>query len=241
MMAPDYQLRLTDIQPIEEIYRSEKRQSPTAPLPEPLPPPHEMRVVDVTDPDQVSAACEGMDAIINCTVIRDDLVQAFRVNTLGAYNIARAAVQHGIRRLVQTGPQLVTLSERAGYWSDYDVPGDAPPRPANHLYGHTKYLGQEILRVFAENHALEVPVLLFCIFLNPEEDQRSWLHPFSVSWNDAAHAIRRAVEMPWRVAPYQGMNVLADLPQRQFSNERARDLLGWEPRDTLEQFWTRGE
>src|SRR5207248_4615336 len=40
MIAPHYQLRLTDIEPIEEIYRTGKRQSPTAPLPEPLPPPH---------------------------------------------------------------------------------------------------------------------------------------------------------------------------------------------------------
>jgi nucleoside-diphosphate-sugar epimerase len=237
IMAPDYQLRLTDLQPIDEIHRAGKRQSPTAPLPEPLPPPHEMRVVDVTDPDEVNAACEAMEAIINCTVMRYDPVQAFRVNTLGAYNIARAAVKHGIRRVVQTGPQLATLSERAGYWSDYDVPGDAPPRPANHLYGHTKYLGQEILRVFAEYHGLEVPVLLFCMFVNPEEDQRDGVHPFSVSWNDAAYAIRRAVEVPWAAASYQVMNVLADLPHGLFSNQRARDLLGWAPQDTLERFW----
>jgi len=235
-MAPDYLLRLTDIESIEEIHRTDRRQSPGAPLPEPLSPPHEMQQVDVTDPEQVNEACRGMDAIINCSVIREDPVQAFRVNMLGAYNIARAAVEHGIRRVVQTGPQLVALSQHGGYWSDYDVPGDAPPRAANHLYGHSKYLGQEILRVFAEEHDLEVPVLLFCIFVDPKVE-RYPIHPFTVSWDDAARALRCAVEVEAFPSPYEVMNVLADLPHRVFSNERARRLLGWEPRDTLEYGW----
>jgi nucleoside-diphosphate-sugar epimerase len=238
-LAPNYVLRLADIRSIEAIHAAGQRQSPNAPLPEPLPPPHEMRIVDVTDLRQTVEAAEGMDAIINCTVIRPDPVEAFRVNTLGAYNIARAAVRHGIRRVVQTGPQMVALASAQGYWWDYDVPGNAPPRPADHLYGHSKYLGQEILRVFADCYDLEVPVLLFCIFVNPERDDPArGLNPFSVSWEDAAIALRRALEVEWFPSPFEVMNVLADLPHGKFSNERAKQVLGWQPRDSLQRFWS---
>jgi nucleoside-diphosphate-sugar epimerase len=183
-----------------------------------------------------------MDAILNCTVIRHDPVEAFRVNTLGAYNIARAAVAHGIRRVVQTGPQLVTLAGGTGYWADYDVPGDAPPRAGDHLYGHSKYLGQEILRVFADHYGLEVPVLLFCIFIDPEREAPGReLNPFTVSWEDAAHALRRALEVAAFPSPYEVMNVNADLPHGRVTNERAKRLLGWAPRHRLERFWTRAE
>src|SRR5438105_1901928 len=51
-----YTLRLTDVRPIAEIAADGKPQSPGAPLPEALPPPHECRVVDVSDYAQVLEA-----------------------------------------------------------------------------------------------------------------------------------------------------------------------------------------
>src|SRR6185312_16292806 len=144
----------------------------------------------VTKPDDVLAACKDMDAVINCSVIRVHPVNAFRVNTLGAYNIARAAAALGIRRVIQTGPQLICLHGDGDYSSDYDIPADAPPRPGRHLYGHSKYLGQEILRVFADYYDLEVPVLLFSnLFALGQGDMHS-LYPFSISWPDTGRAIR---------------------------------------------------
>ena len=44
-----------------------------------------------------------MDSLINCTVLRDSLVPAFRVNLVGAYNVMKAAVECGIRRVIHTG------------------------------------------------------------------------------------------------------------------------------------------
>jgi hypothetical protein len=35
------------------------------------------------------------------------------------------------------------------------------------LYGHTKYLGPEVVRLFAERYDLEVPALLFSVFVDP--------------------------------------------------------------------------
>ena len=235
-LASSYTLRLTDARPIEEIAREAKPQSPGAPLPVPLGPPHERRVVDVRNAEEVGAACAGMDAVLNCTVVRPDPVDAFLVNMLGAYHVVRAAVAHGIRRVVQTGPQQVTMDPRVGYWDDYDLPGDVPARPGRSLYAHSKYLGQEICRVFAEYHGLEVPTLLYTQFVAPEVTE--YLHWFAVSWQDSARAIRRALEVPALPAPFEVMNICADLPHGRVSPERARAVLGWEPRDAMERLWT---
>ncbi|MGH2371784.1 MAG: NAD-dependent epimerase/dehydratase family protein, partial [Chloroflexota bacterium] len=234
-----YRLRLTDLRPIAEIVTDGKPQSVGAPLPEVLGPPHEMVEVDVTNLDQVLRACEGMDAIINCTVIRPHPVNAFLVNFLGAYNVMRAAVAHKIRRVVHTGPQLVTNERPSGFWWDFDVPDNAPPRPGTWLYGHTKYLGQETVRLFAETYDLQVPVLLYSIFANPETAKRrdGGVFAMTISWDDAGHAMRRALETPELPSPYEHFHILADLPHGKYSNAKARRLLGWQPRDSLAGLW----
>ena len=230
-----YTLRLTDLRPLEDIAREAKPQSEYAPLPVPLDTPHESRVVDVRNYAEVEAACEGMDAIVNCTVVRHDAEDAFHVNTWGAYNIARAAVKHNIRRLVHTGPQMVALTHEVGYWGDEEVPGNAPPRVGTHLYGHSKFLGQEILRVFAEFYGLEVPVLLYNIFVAP--DKPFGMDHFAVSWRDSSRALCAALTVPSLPRPYELMNISADLPQGRFLTSRAEELLGWKPLDDLHQNW----
>jgi hypothetical protein len=51
--------------------------------------------------------------------------------------------------VVHTGPQLMTNvmpnDRPGGYWSDFRLSDDAPPRPGAWLYGHTKYPGQEVV------------------------------------------------------------------------------------------------
>ncbi len=56
----------------------------------------------------------------------------------------------------------------------------------------------------------------------------------SVSWADAARAIRLALEAPFPPR-LEVMHVLADLPHGQFTNEKVKRLLGWKPRDGLER------
>ncbi len=235
MLKAAYTLRLTDLRPLEDIAREAKPQSEYAPLPVPLGLPHENRVVDVRNYDEVDAACEGMDAIVNCTVVRHDPEDAFHVNTWGAYNIARAAAKHQIRRVAHTGPQMVALTHETGYWGDEEVPGNAPPRVGTHLYGHSKFLGQEILRAFAEFYGLEVPVLLYNIFVAP--DKPFGMDQFAVSWRDSSRALCAALNVASLPRPYEIMNISADLPHGRFLPTRAEELLGWKPLDDLHQNW----
>jgi len=237
----DHVLRLCDVRPLEAIIGEGKPQSPDAPLPRVLDAPHETQVVDVTDPEQVLAAARGMDAIINCTVVRADPVEAFLVNMLGAYNVMRAAVACGIRRVVHTGPLQVSLAYPAGYWHDFGLADDVPARPGSGLYFVTKFLGQEICRIFAEEHDLEAPTLLFSSFVDPASPppEPMGVYPFSVSWEDAAAAMRQALRAPTFPRPFEVFHILADLPHGKYRNDKAKQLLMWQPRDRLASHWRR--
>ncbi|MAG35389.1 MAG: hypothetical protein CL878_03965 [Dehalococcoidia bacterium] len=239
LLAETYTLRLTDLRPLADIVAEGKPRTAWSPLPTLPDPPHETREVDITDYGQVLAACEGMDAIVNCTVNRTNPVEAFRVNCLGAYNVMQAAVAQGIRRVVHTGPQMVTSSQGAGYSWDYDVGPDVPPRPGSWLYAHTKYLGHEAIRVFAEAYRLEVPTLYFTGFVHSVKPRRrpDRVGAFTVLWEDAGVAIRRALEVPSLPRPFEVFFISADLPHGKYSNEKAKRLLGWQPRDSLAHLW----
>ena len=235
LLADRYRLRLTDVRPLADIRATGyPHQPPGSPLPTTPLPPHEEMHCDVADPHAVDAACEGMDAIVNCSVVRYT-DRDFAVNTAGCWNIAQSAVRHRIRRVVQTGPQLTGLDPVVGYHFEDEVPGNAPPRPGASMYGHSKFLGNEILRVFAENHGLEVPVLVFNGFATKESRGRN---PFQTTFEDSAEAIRLALEVPALPSPWEFITVCNDLPQGRFSAQRATELLGWKASDDLQDTWS---
>jgi nucleoside-diphosphate-sugar epimerase len=207
-----------------------------------LGPPHEWQSADVTNAAQVLDACAGMDAIVDCTVVRQEPAGAFRVNALGPYNVMRAAVAHGIRRVVHTGPFQVGRHGGAGLDWETLVVDDAPPRPGGKLdaYLHSKLLGQEVCRIFAEAHGLEVPALLFYRMIDPAPGLSLAHAPFIVSWADAARAVRAALETPALPSPFERFHINADLPHGIFPNDKAKRLLGWQPRDDLRSFWQAG-
>lgn len=237
-----YTLRCTDAMPLDQIVGEERRQSEKAPLPELLSAPHERTVVDVTDYEQVRAACEGMDAVINLTVLRHVLDKAFAVNTVGAYNVAKAAADAGVKRLIHTGPFHTKMGHSADFWHDHQVQDDVPLHPGDDLYALSKYLGGHITRVFAEERGLDVMTYLFCGFRprHIEPSQRgNGVGPFSVSWEDAGESFLyglRAGEMP---TPYEVFFIAAATPDRKYRVDKAKRLLGWEARDNFEELYLR--
>ena len=143
----EHELRVTDIRPPAEKTR------------------HEFIRVDVSSLDQVRKAAEGMDAILNLSVLRPDRKLAFDVNTRGCYNMMVAAVEHKIKRVINTGPHLVVSGPPSERY-DFGVGPDQPPQPGTHLYGLSKSLGQEICRVFAQHHDIYVQEYLFFSLLD---------------------------------------------------------------------------
>lgn len=234
LLRDRFEVRLTDLRTMAEVKATGYgHQPPGSPLPETPEAPHEEMLCDVTDPEQVLRACEGMDAIVNCSVIRyTDRDHA--VNTIGCWNIAKAAAAHRIRRIVQTGPQLTHLDPLVGYHADYDSPGNAPPRPGRNLYGHTKFLGNDILRAFAHWHDLEVPVLVFNGFVTAQSRGEN---VFETTFEESADAIVKALDAPGFPSPWEMITVNNDLPYGRNSAQRAWELLGWKTSQFLEDTW----
>ena len=218
-LEPYHQLRITDIKPIETE--------------------HDSMHVDVGSLDEVMNAAEGMEAIINCSVLREDRQLAFDVNTRGCYNTMRAAVEHGIRRVINTGPHF-TIAGSSYTDYDYEINPDIPPQPGTLLYSISKGLGQEICKVFTENYDIYVLCFLFLAFhAHDVEGEGTDIIPFSVSWRDAAEVFQLGLEVDLAKLPSrcEVFNIFTDLPHQQFSNEKTKRILGFTPRDNFEKRW----
>ena len=238
-----YRLRVTDLRPMEEVAVSPP-QSARAPIPEVLAAPHENRVVDITDYDQVLAACQGMDAAIDLSVLRPHPVLAFHVNMIGAYNVAKACAACGVKRLIHTGPFHTSLNFNADYWHDFQLYDGIQLHPGDDLYALTKYLGGHITRVFAEREGLEVLTFIFTSF-RPREvlpEERGWgLHPYTTSWEDTGASLLYGLRAPDMPSPYEDFFICSWLPHDKYRPEKAKRLLGWEARDTFAELYTRAD
>jgi hypothetical protein len=227
-LAARHRLRITDVQPPpQEITQAYDE--------------HEFRQVDVTDQDQVLRAAEGMDAIVNLSVVRREPRLAFRVNTLGCYHVMQAARQHRIRRVINTGPHF-TVAGPTYEGVDFAIPADVPPHPGTGLYPLSKSLGHEICRNLAEAYDIYVQEYLF-YSLRDTDALRPGAGgvPFVVSWHDAAQAFRLGLEIDLAALPsrFEVFFILGDVPHGQFRNDKAKRLLGFRPRDDVSVLWRR--
>ena len=195
--------------------------------------------VDVRDYAQVLEAARGCDAIMNFTVVRDDPVDSFQVNTIGAWNVMRAAVELGIRRIVHSGPQAV----RSCYDTDFGV-DDAPAAPGTGHYGITKWLGAEICRVFSQKHDMQTVYFVFN-GLGPAPTapigKPTETPPFVVVWEDLQHACRLALEVRSLPGNFQLFNMLSFTGPGKYNTDKARRLLGFDPTGDWDEFYRRRE
>lgn len=190
--------------------------------------------VDVRSYDQVLEAARGVDAIANFTVVRGDPDDSFAVNTIGAWNVVRAAVELGIGRIVHTGPQSV----RPAYEHEFGL-DEAPGAPGSGYYGVTKWLGREICRLWAEARGLQIISFVFSgLGPAPEEPAVGEDAPFfRVVWPDLQQACRLALEIDSVPDGFQEFNLFSYTGHDKLSYDRARRILGFEPiRDWDEYF-----
>ena len=228
-LAPHHHLWITDIQPPPAGFKEQYLD-------------HEFMDVDVTSADQMMRAAEGVDAIINLSVVRRDPTLAFRVNMLGCHNMMQAAVRHGIRRVINTGPHFTIAGpDYEGF--DHSINPDVPPHAGTNLYALSKSLGQEVCRVFTQRHDIYVQDYLFYNFRDADKLKRgAGGVPFIVSWADAAELFRLGLEIELSKLPSRCeiFFILGDNPQGKFTNDKAKRILGFSPRDDMNVLWRKG-
>lgn len=210
---------------------------------------HEYRKVDASDLRQVVRAAEGVECIVNLSVLRHDRKLAWDVSTRGNYNMMAAAVEHGVRRVINTGPHFQLAGPQYEAW-DFGLNPDMPPQPGTRLYAISKAMGQEICRVFADRHDLYVMTLLYYnmklpgSLAAPLETQVTYhndMTPYSLAWTDCGEAVRCAVEVELSRLPSrcETFFTFSDIPHDKFRNDKLQRLLGFRPRYHLEAMWNK--
>jgi dTDP-4-dehydrorhamnose reductase len=215
-LEADYDLRLADVKP----------------HPEGTP----IEIVDVRSYEAVHEAARGMDAIANFTVVRGDPVLSFQVNTQGAWHVMKAAAAHGIRKVIQTGPQGV----RHAYEPEFDIV-DPPPVPDSGYYGCTKFLGAQICRIFARTYHIHTPYFVFAgLGASPKEPVLGKdFEVMRIFWEDLQHACRLALEIDAIPDYFQEFNMHSFDGHHKYRLEKAQRMLGYEPTQPWATYYRR--
>ena len=103
--------------------------------------------VDISNTEEVLSVAEGVDAIINLSVLRTDRKIAFDVNMKGNLNMMLSAEKFKIPRIINTGPHFQVAGPTYENY-DNEITPEIPPQPGVNLYAITKALGQEICKVY---------------------------------------------------------------------------------------------
>ncbi|HJP30654.1 MAG TPA: NAD(P)-dependent oxidoreductase [Candidatus Latescibacteria bacterium] len=206
-----HRLRLTDVRPVEDLSS------------------HEQFVqTDITDYQQMLAACSGMDTVVHLAA--DPSMNAefydtlLPLNVIGAYNAFEAAREAGCRRLVFAS----SINAVLGYEGE-DVQWDAPVFPQN-VYGATKCWGEAVARVYADQHDLSC----ICVRLgSPRFNQGGDWDPEkrngSLSARDCAQLFACCVEAAG--VDFAIVNGISNHRHSWMDLEISRSVLGYEPQD----------
>ena len=237
LLKPNHAVVLCDYEPLETIAsRGAPHQPKGAPLPVlPIQPPHREDTFDILDRAALRTAITGCATLVNCACTRYTQ-NDFRVNTVGALVAAEEAIAAGVKRIVTTGPQVITLEPYTGFHNDHDVPIDTPGRPGCNPYGLSKHIGQELVRVLCEHSDAQGITLLFNGLATPESIHNI---DYMTSFADAARAIQAAVEADANGITYAALHVPAAMPHGHFRLDRIKNVLDWMPEDPLPSIWRR--
>lgn len=188
---------------------------------------------DVTDFDSLSGALAGADALVYMAMGPPEpaagdppaVATHVDVSVKGLTLALLAAAQHGIRHAVYTSTMSVYREPRQDY------PDETVAPDAVDYYGLLKRLGEEVCRSAVDLYGLSVVALRLC---RPVPDD-AWppaddpTGEIATSAGDTARALLAA--LGYRGYGFTAIAVNGDREQRRISIDKAKRLLGWEPRD----------
>ena len=196
-------------------------------------------VADVTDEDAIRDAMEGMDAVIH--LAGDPRPEApwdsvLRNNVDGTRVVFEAAAEAGVEKIAFASSNHAVgayeTDERTPdlYRSDDDfqLEGTELPRPGN-LYGVSKAAGEVLGRYYHDEYGLSVVCVRIGNLtkghppIDYERGQAMWL-----SYRDCAHLFDRCLQAAYE---YEIVFGISDNDRKYYSIERAREVLGYKPRD----------
>lgn len=109
---------------------------------------------DITDPDIVAGAVEGVDYVIHTAAMLEGEVDLQRiVNVEGTRTLVEAAAKAGVKRFVH-------ISSNAVYgFCEGVVTEDYGPHPTGQAYSQSKAEAEAVVRTIGERHGLEYAIV----------------------------------------------------------------------------------
>jgi NAD+ dependent glucose-6-phosphate dehydrogenase len=206
-------------------------------------PPGEFFVGDVTDEETVREAVAGCGAVVHLAgdprpsapwdSVLDNNIDGTRTVLeaavdAGVEKVAFASSNHAVKHYeTDRRPDLYRPED------DFKLDGSELPRPGN-LYGVSKAAGETLGRYYHDEHDLAfVAVRIGNLTAEhpPEEYERGqamWL-----SERDCAHLFERCIEADY---DYEIVYGISDNERKYYSIERAKEVLGYEPRDDSAEY-----
>jgi uronate dehydrogenase len=193
----------------------------------------EVVVASVDDLAALTAACEGVDAIVHLggQSKESDAEDVLRSNAFGTYCLLEAARLTGVERVV-----LASSSHAAGFHVRDDerypdgLPADLPPRPDT-LYGWSKASMEALGRLYVDRFGLEVICLRIGLWFPTPPQLRglaTWLSP-----DDGARLVEACV-----AADDPGFRIVWGVSRntRRWWSLAEGEAIGYFPQDDAEVF-----
>ena len=190
-------------------------------------------VGDLSEIEPLRAAMGGVDVVVHLAATSDEapfVESLVGPNVIGVYNVLEAARLEKVRRVV-----FASSVQAVGFgWRDNPHPIDviSLPRPSS-LYGVTKIMGEAMGRLYHDKHGLEFIALRIGAFepydspnLQKQGYREIWLSP-----RDAVGIFCAAIEK--EAIGYGIANATSRTPVERLALQPARDLLDWEPQETI--------
>lgn len=199
----------------------------------PAGPGEEVVVADLTRDEDLVRLVDGVDGIIHLggLSVENEWSEILRTNIDGCYRLYESAYSAGVKRIV-----FASSNHAIGFYPRGQIlDGSERPRP-DCRYGLSKVFGEALSQYFADNYGLGIlTIRIGWCFEKPDTRRTlgSW-----VSIGDLTRLCRVGLEVPelhheivWGVSDNQ----------RTWWNNRAARLLGYEPRDSSDQWITEVE
>ena len=193
----------------------------------------------ITDYNAILPAFQDIEIVVHLAAFRADepTTELLKTNVEGTYNVFKAAVESGVRRVVfassggvvrgYLGGEPFLSSGKAG--TRFPLDGETTPWPVR-PYDATKAAGESIARVFFENEGIDAVCVRIGKCVENDIPVEGLVRPLWVSQRDITQLLTRCVEQPGTLGYELVYGMSANSPPV-VDLSHARRVFGFDPQD----------
>ncbi|NIA04058.1 MAG: NAD-dependent epimerase/dehydratase family protein [Nitrospiraceae bacterium] len=196
---------------------------------------------DILNYEQLKEAMKGCDVVIHLAAIRGPYEDKtfedyFRVNCIGTFNVAQAALENRIKRFVFVSsttyygleigvPYVKPIKESNPIITQHLKADDLKCRDCDVAYSTSKVIGEQILANYGLRKKFEVVILRFGP-IGPKLGERWKLNGITLKIENAVKALELAITTKKKLW-YEAFTITDDVPNVNLS--KAKKILGYNP------------